>query len=145
MRITKIFFLLALCFAPAWAQTPQSAELYKNDISPGYRGYALRVDAATYEMAPAETRVDVLATFDLRLKGRDARHIVATLLQDVVVLERFNAEGENYLLLSLSPVEAQYLMLASSWDYKIITRAKGDGRLYPLEFVSFDSLLGGAK
>ncbi len=98
-------------------------------------------------------QVDVLLTFDAVLKSGNKEHATVTLLQNVKVLtsgvQRMQtalADAEKtkyngYVVLALSPRDAQYLALSRSEGVlDIVVRSPGDQTNYLMEIATFDKL-----
>ncbi|MDR1684457.1 MAG: hypothetical protein LBR90_03240 [Elusimicrobiota bacterium] len=101
------------------------------------RIYAFETDAATAAMAQPGSKVDVLTAFDDAVKkNQQTEAATATLMQEVDVIDVIQEGGKRYLLLRISPIEAQHIALVPVKNIKIILRREGDGNIYPLPLAS---------
>ena len=151
-------FIFGVVFTPAFTQeaqqdtpkqpyinkAPQSVITTGRKVYVNYRAYAVPVDAVTARMVKEDDNVDILCALKTTIYGRTGtQSIVATLLQDMKVLEVVEIKGLNYLIIQASPIEIQYLSLALTQDVKVSLRTKGDNKISPIAIASFDSLEDG--
>ena len=102
------------------------------------------------QLVSAGDNVDVLATFEAVTKRGEKQHITVTLLQNVKVLavgiQPLISSGEKskyngYVVLSLSPRDAQYLALARmEGNVDVTVRPTGEASNFIMEISSFDKL-----
>ena len=142
MKIIK-FLILALFFTALSPLSAQAPAAVADKVLPNYRAYPLAVDNVTANMVRAGDRIDVIYSFEAFSKEQSLV-LAATILQDIKVLDTEEISGLNYLFLSLSPVEAQYLALCGDDSLKIILRGRGDTRVYPIQ-IAQKVLEGGSK
>lgn len=152
MKTIAIAVLLAAAPAAAGdgkeavsAEAPQAqAGLVK-----GYRGTTIPVSGHQLLFLRKGDRVDVLVTFDAKMKDKDKKErkekITASILQNVVVVNiekpaKLDEPGAIELL--LNPNEAQYAALSISQGTVTITvRAPGDTEMHQIEMASFRKLI----
>ena len=110
------------------------------------RGYIVYdVPAIAADIIKADDTVDVLFTFQAQLKDGTKSRATVTLLQNVKVLKVGTGKGTNaekaYLVLALSPRDAQYLALAQAEGIlSFVLRTEGDTTSYLLELATFEKL-----
>jgi hypothetical protein len=160
MKIIKLLPLVLLLtiiyFTPASAQQDVAAKQEDSGrnsapagvgnlgkkVLPNYRAYALQVDKATFKMVSPKDNIDVLLAMDVKSANANRQErLAATILQDIMVLDKYDISGLTYLVFSLSPVEAQYLAVSDLHNLKILLRRTGDAKLFPIQ-ISFS---GGEK
>lgn len=115
----------------------------------GYRGTSVTVGGDQLLFVKKGDRVDVLVTFDAKMKDKDKKErkekITASILQNVVVVNiekpaKLDEPGAIELL--LNPNEAQYAALSISQGTVTITvRAPGDTEMHQMEIASFRRLI----
>lgn len=149
------FFIIAFMLTPAFTQAPQGITALNKapqavvttgrKVYINYRAYPVAVDAVTARMVKEGDKVDILCALKAIMRNKKGTQpIVATLLQDITVLEVAEIKGLNYLIVQGSPIENQYLALASAQNIKVILRRKDDIKIAPIAISSFEDL-GGAK
>ena len=129
------------------------------------RGYILtNVPIATASLIKPDDNVDVLLTFQAKMKDGSQQNVTVTLLQNIKVLGVGNDLGQGLdaktasalknkdddaaafsdvaaLALALSPRDAQYLALAQQeGKITVILRSHGDVTNYLMEIATFDKL-----
>jgi len=140
LKILFIPFLLLVLWFNAAARQNDTAPISAK-IAPGFSAFPLEVDLPIAAMAGYMDRVDILMDFE----NASQNTVVATLLQDVLVLDSIIVQDKNYLILALgSPMETTYLALAAQRKTKVILRATDDRRVSPIEIVEL-KFPGGAK
>ena len=141
---------------PAEQATASSLEKAVNmskQVPTEMRGYVLsRLPLALSHVVTAGDRVDVLATFQANMKTGKTEYVTVTLLQQVKVLgvgtvvsrpsDKGNAPvEETYVVLALSPMDSQYLALATMEGViDVIVRSPNDAGRYAMEIASFEKL-----
>ena len=128
---------LALCsvLSAPKASAGESGETFKK----GYRGVTLPAPKHQLVNLRVGDRVDVLVTFDAKLKDGKEK-VTATILQNVAVLNV--SKQEETIELALNPNEAQYAVLGVQQGDTLwyIVRAEGDNEMKPMEMASFRKL-----
>ena len=128
------------------------------------RGYVLVVDSNVASMIKPDDNIDILLTFEARMKNGAQQRVTVTLLQNVKVLgvgsnlgqgldaksaEALKNQEEDAtaytdtsaLSLALSPRDAQYLALAQGeGTLSVILRSHGDVTNYLMEIATFEKL-----
>ena len=129
------------------------------------RGYILtNVPIATASLIKPDDNVDVLLTFQAKMKDGSQQNVTVTLLQNIKVLGVGNDLGQGLdaktasalknkdddaaafsdvaaLALALSPRDAQYLALAEAEGTpSVILRSHGDVTNYLMEIATFEKL-----
>jgi tetratricopeptide (TPR) repeat protein len=127
---------------------PQNIELMQraakdlDNIPLRYRAFPIKIDEATAKVirncgyCTPEYKADILAMINIKLKDGQREKAVATLLQNVEYNSYFEINGQNYLMLLLSPIEAQYMSLLDKNPVKIILRSFSDDKVFPIEMLS---------
>jgi len=128
------------------------------------RGYVMVVDSNVASMIKPDDNVDILLTFEARMKNGAQQRVTVTLLQNVKVLGVGSNLGQGLdakaaaalknqeedasaytdtsaLSLALSPRDAQYLALAQGeGTLSVILRSHGDVTNYLMEIATFEKL-----
>ncbi|MHB0996730.1 MAG: RcpC/CpaB family pilus assembly protein [Elusimicrobiales bacterium] len=152
MKTIAIAVLLAAAPAAAGDQkeaaSPEAPQAQAALVK-GYRGTTLPVPGHQLLFLKKGDRVDVLVTFDAKMKDKDKKErkekITASILQNVVVVNiekpaKLDEAGAIELL--LNPNEAQYAALSiSQGTVSITVRAPGDTELHQIEMASFRKLI----
>jgi len=137
------------CFAQLFAapRTGEAAAYRYNPkprVLPGYRGASLLLPWHQVAFLHTGQRVDVLVTFEAKLKGDVKEKVTATILQNVIVVDvqkTSKLEGKGVVQLLLNPNEAQYAALgAQQGELHIAARSEGDVEMHPMEMASFRKL-----
>ncbi len=113
-----------------------------SSIPPQMRGYVLEnLPKSMAEVVNAMDSVDVLLTFSAEMKEGKRQKVTVTLLQTVKVL-KVGIDGDKaYLMLALSPRDAQYVALGQEeGNLSVILRAPGDMTQYHIEIASLGKL-----
>jgi pilus assembly protein CpaB len=102
------------------------------------------------QMVAVGDHVDVLVTLNATMKDGNKENITVTLLQDVEVLaagvqpvlsDQEESKYNGYVILALTPRDAQYLALSRSEGVvDVIVRNPGDTTKYIMEVSSFAKL-----
>lgn len=122
----------------------QTAKALDN-IPLNYRAFPIKIDEATANavrtcaLCTPKYKADILTMLDIKLKDGQRKKAVATVLQDVKYNSHFEINGQNYLTLLLTSVEAQYMSLLDKNPLKILLRSFKDGNMLPLEIVDESS------
>lgn len=153
MNMKKTTLTLAvLAAATLFAASIRAQEGKKSDaktaardgLTAGYRAFSLTLPGSHLVFVNKGDRVDVLVTFDAKVKDVEREKVTATILQNVVVLGvRAPAKlDENGVVnLELNPNEAQYAALAvQEGAVQLLVRAEGDKEMKPMEMASFRKL-----
>ena len=141
MRTAAAVLLLASFAAvPASSADSSSLEVVPN----GYRGMAVSLPGDQAAFVKKGDRVDVMVTFDAKLKGQEKEKVTATILQNVLVFDVIKPaklEDKGVIDLILNPNESQYLALGL-WQgsIQISVRGPGDKEMHPMEMASFRKL-----
>ena len=138
--------------APEVKQAPAVSGIAKQ-VPIQMRGYVLSaLPAEMARVVEAGDSVDVLCTFDATMKNGERDKVTVTLLQNVKVLRTgtqiytpltpgTNPREESYLVLALSPRDAQFLSLAKMQGViDVIVRSEGDTASYLMELATFEKL-----
>ncbi len=128
------------------------------------RGYVIKADSNVASMIKPDDNVDILLTFNARMKNGIEQRVTVTLLQNIKVLgvgsnlgqgldaksaaalkdqdENANAYTDTSALsLALSARDAQYLALAEGeGTISIILRSHGDVEQFVMEIATFEKL-----
>ena len=106
------------------------------------RAYLLTgLPKAMTQIVSADNKVDVLVTFEAIMKNGNKQNVTVTLLQDLNVLKVGTDDKDAYLVLALSPRDAQYLALAQKeGDVSVIVRPTEDKNHYLMEIATFEKL-----
>ena len=101
----------------------------------------LNLPKAVAQVVSPDDYVDVLVTFDAVMKDERHQNVTATLLQNVQVITVGTDDNTAYVVLALSPRDAQYLALAQKdGNISITLRAAGDEANYLMEIATFEKL-----
>ena len=126
---------------------PAAAEQgLSNQVPVQMRGFVLAgLPQPFAQLVRPQDRVDVLVTFRAVLKGQTESSLVTvTLLQNINVLKVGSVgslEKTAYVVLALSPRDAQYLALAQEeGKISLVVREKADNTNYLLEVATFEKL-----
>ena len=152
MKAIAIAVLLAAAPAAAGDQkeaaVPEAPQAQAGLVK-GYRGTTIPVPGHQLLFLKKGDRVDVLVTFDAKMKDKDKKErkekITASILQNVVVVNiekpaKLDEPGAIELL--LNPNEAQYAALSiSQGTVSITVRAPGDTEMHQIEMASFRKLI----
>ncbi len=125
--------------APAAAPAVASVS---SKVPTNLRGYLLAgLPKAAAQTISASDRVDVLVTFFAQVKDGTKQNVTITLLQNISVL-KVGTEGDSaYVVLALSPRDAQYLAVAQVEGKVTVTvRSPQDTDNYVLEISTFSKL-----
>lgn len=152
MKAIAIAVLLAAAPAAAGEQKEAAAQepaQAQAGLVKGYRGTTIPVAGHQLLFLKKGDRVDVLVTFDAKMKDKDKKErkekITASILQNVVIVNiekpaKLDEPGAVELL--LNPNEAQYAALSiSQGTVSITVRAPGDTEMHQIEMASFRKLI----
>jgi len=160
MKILKIIsfplLVLALCLTLGCQQQDsalQDGKAAQNNktipplgsrVKTHWRAYALEVNAETTKMAEPGKSVDIL--INSSVINKPVEPFVATILQNVYVLDVIKVQNKQYLLLSLiSPIEAQHLALVAPQSAKVIMREAGNISIFPIAISKYSDITKGVK
>jgi len=128
------------------------------------RGYVMVVDSNVASMIKPDDNVDILLTFEARMRNGAQQRVTVTLLQNIKVLGVGSNLGQGLdtkaasalkaqedeataytdtsaLSLALTPRDAQYLALAQGeGTISVILRSHGDVTQYLMEVATFEKL-----
>ena len=155
MRTILLAVLVAAAPAAAFAEEKADVAVVPSGATQvglvkGYRGVTIPVGYDQLLFLKKGDRVDVLVTFDAKMKDKNDKterkeKLTASILQNVVVINISKPEKEDQpgaVELLLNPNEAQYAALSISQGQVTITvRAPGDVELHPMEMASFRKLI----
>ena len=116
----------------------------KQGLYAGYRGISIPMSGYQLAFLNKGDRVDVLVTFEARMKDNGRERVTATILMNVVVVNvekppKLDEKGAVELL--LNPNETQYAALSSiQGELFIARRAEGDVEMHPMEMASLRKL-----
>lgn len=131
-------------------------------VLPARRGALLKVEQAWANLIKPGDYIDILVTISMKMSDGKQEETTATLLQDVRVLgvganlgqgmseedfKRKNANQDAFadsgtLSLMVSPIDAQYLVLAEKQGtINIVVRPVGDHESHPMTMASFRKLI----
>jgi Flp pilus assembly protein CpaB len=140
MKLAAVGLFLAFAGAPARSAETSSPATLRT----GYRGVAVAISGYQAAFLKKGDHVDVLVTFEARLKDNAKEKVTATIIQNVPVLDIIKSaklEDKGAVELVLNPNETQYLALAlQQGELYITVRAEGDKELHPMEMASFRKL-----
>lgn len=135
--------LLAIAAAGLSCSPQKNPDLPGRAIADGERSVALLLPEYELRGLKPGDRVDVLDVFDTLLPNQARTKVVATVLQDVKVLDvrlTGKLDSKAVLYLQLNPVESQYAELAAlQGEMSVILRKSGDYDVHPMEMASFQS------
>ena len=116
----------------------------RDGLVAGYRAFALTLPGNQLAFVNKGDRVDVLVTFETKMKDVEKEKVTATILQNIVILGvRMPAKlDENGVVnLEVNPNEGQYAALAvQQGAVQLLVRAEGDKEMKPMEMASFRKL-----
>jgi Flp pilus assembly protein CpaB len=140
-RAAAVAALLAsLAILPARGAETSSLEV----VPAGYRGMPIPLSGDQAAFVKKGDRVDVMVTFEAKLKNEVKEKVTATILQDVLVFDVIKPaklEDKGVIDLILNPNEAQYLALSlQQGELRLSVRAPGDKEMHPMEMASFRKL-----
>ena len=135
MKLVLLAAVMTVCAGAGLAAEMQ--------VPPGYRAVVVPADKAEFLFIKPGARIDMLVTFDARMKDDTKEKVTASILQNVLVLDTVCKDGINAVVLALNPNEAQYAMLSLAYQIHFTIRGKGDTELHPMEIASFKRLIKG--
>ena len=109
----------------------------------GYRGLTIPVSGDQAVFLKKGDLVDVMVTFDAKMKGNIREKLTTTILQKVYVLDVRvgRLEEKAAVRLMVNPEEAQYLALSLvQGTVHIAVRGAGDKEMHPMEMAAFRKL-----
>ena len=113
-------------------------------IHDGYRGFTLTLPGTQLAFINKGDRVDMLVTFEAKLKDDVKEKVTATILQNVVVVAvrpPAKFEDNGAVELEVNPNEGQYAALSvQQGSVHLLVRAEGDTEMKPMEMASFRKL-----
>lgn len=116
----------------------------RQGIVTGYRGFTLTLPGTQLAFLNKGDRVDVLVTFEAKLKDDVKEKVTATILQNVVIVavrQPAKFEDNGAVQLEVNPNEGQYAALAvQQGAVHLLVRAEGDAEMKPMEMASFRKL-----
>jgi hypothetical protein len=149
----KTMTALVLAFVAAFAvslsaqdgkKTGAKAPARKGALSVGYRGFSMTLSGSQLAFLNKGDRVDVLVTFDAKMKDDAKEKVTATILQNVVVLgirQPAKLDQPGVVELEVNPNEGQYAALSvAQGAVQLLLRAEGDTEMHPMEMASFRKL-----
>lgn len=122
--------------------TPEVKIHVAGEVPTQLRGYLLTdLPKALAEVVVPNDTVDVLATFSVKMKDAVQQNATVTLLQNIKVLAVGTSENKTYMVLALSPKDAQYLALTQrEGDVSVVLRSPGDATQYIIEISTLEKL-----
>ena len=138
MKTMKMLLLAAV--AAVCAGTGFAAEL---NAPMGYRATVVAAEKAELLFIKPGDRLDMTVTFNALMGDNRKETVTATILQNVLVLDKADKGGVHAVVIALNPNEAQYAMLSLNEGYKVhfTIRGKGDTEMHPMEIASFKKLI----
>lgn len=149
----KTLTALVLAFVAAFAVSLRAQDGKKSDakaparkgvLSAGYRGFSMTLSGSQLAFLNKGDRVDVLVTFEAKLKDDAKEKVTATILQNVVVLgirQPAKLDEPGVVELEVNPNEGQYAALSiAQGSVQLLLRAEGDTEMHPMEMASFRKL-----
>jgi Flp pilus assembly protein CpaB len=132
--------LASLAVLPALGAESSSLEV----VPAGYRGMPVPLSGDQAAFVKKGDRVDVMVTFEAKIKNDAKEKVTATILQNVLVLDLIKPaklEDKGVIELVLNPNEAQYLALSlQQGELRLSVRGPGDKEMHPMEMASFRKL-----
>ena len=116
----------------------------KSGLVAGYRGFTLTLPGTQLAFLNKGERVDMLVTFEAKMKDETKEKVTATILQNVMVIALrmpANLQESGAVELEVNPNEGQYAALAvQQGSVQLLARADGDTKMTPMEMASFRKL-----
>jgi Flp pilus assembly protein CpaB len=143
MKKTMGVWAAVLALAAATGPAARAAADVPTAVVSGYRGVSVPLSGSQMAFIKKGDRVDVMITFEARLKEGKEK-VTATILQNVGVLDVQKPEkldGKGAVELLCNPNEAQYLALSEmQGELSVAVRAEGDTLMKPMEMASLRKL-----
>lgn len=149
----KTLAALVLAFVAAFAvsiraqdgkKSDEKAPVRKGGLAVGYRAISLSMSGSQLAFLSKGDRVDVVVTFEAKMKEDVKEKVTATILQNVVVLglrQPAKLDETGVVELEVNPNEGQYAALSvQQGTIQLLRRPEGDTEMHPMEMASFRKL-----